>query len=371
MLKPKIVVTAATGKTGRAVALELLRRGYPVRAMVHREDARSEMLAKSGCEVVCGSMEDLVDLRDALAGAQRAYFCPPLESGALRKAVLFAAAAREAKLEAVVVLSQWLCDPLHPALHAAEKWLAGTVFDALVGTAVVTVNPGFFAENYMAALEMMAQFGVMAMPLGEGLNAPPSNEDIARVVTGALEAPDRFVGRSLRPTGPRLLSPQEIAQVFGRVLGRPVRYLEAPMRLFLKVARSLGYRDYLIAQLYWFLLDYQRDAFGLGAPTGIVEEVGASAPEDFETIARRYVAASPFVRTGFGGKLGAAWSIARALLTPAPDIEGIAARLELPQLRHATLASNSASWRASHLLEPIPFDSATRGAAAPTLRASP
>ena len=32
MLKPKILVTGATGKTGSLVVAELLRAGYPVRA---------------------------------------------------------------------------------------------------------------------------------------------------------------------------------------------------------------------------------------------------------------------------------------------------------------------------------------------------
>src|SRR5262249_59299339 len=102
--------------------------------------------------------EDIVDLRAAMAGVQRAYFCPPLESGALRKATLFATAAKEATLEVVVALSQWLCDPTHPALHAAEKWLSGRVFDWLPGLPVVTINPGFFADNYMPPPEPLPQF---------------------------------------------------------------------------------------------------------------------------------------------------------------------------------------------------------------------
>ena len=34
MLKPRILVTGATGKTGSVVVAELLKAGYPVRAMV-------------------------------------------------------------------------------------------------------------------------------------------------------------------------------------------------------------------------------------------------------------------------------------------------------------------------------------------------
>jgi NAD(P)H dehydrogenase (quinone) len=48
MIKPRIIVTGATGKTGSAVVSELLKAGYPVRAMVHREDARSARLQSKG-----------------------------------------------------------------------------------------------------------------------------------------------------------------------------------------------------------------------------------------------------------------------------------------------------------------------------------
>ena len=352
MQNPRILVTAAAGKTGSATALQLLRKGYPVRALVRRLDYRSERLKAAGAEVVVGSLEDIVDLRAAMAGVQRAYFCPPLECGALRKAVLFATAAKEARLEVVVALSQWLCDPTHPALHAAEKWLSGRVLDWLPGVDVVTINPGFFADNYMAALEPVAQFGLMAMPLGDGRNAPPSNEDIARVVVGALTDPRRHAGRTYRPTGPRLLDPEEIAAIFGKVLGRRVRYQNAPISLFLKVAKSMGYSDYLISQLNFFLLDYQRDAFGVGAPTDAVLEVSGSPPEDFESIVRRYVAASPLVERGFAAMIRAGLHLSKALVTPTPRLQAIADRLELPRISHAMLAAESAAWRRSHVLSP-------------------
>ena len=58
MLKPKILVTGATGKTGSVVVAELLRAGYPVRAMVHREDRRSARLKVEGAEVAVADLSD-------------------------------------------------------------------------------------------------------------------------------------------------------------------------------------------------------------------------------------------------------------------------------------------------------------------------
>ena len=51
MIKPRIIVTGATGKTGSVVVTELLMAGYPVRALVHREDGRSTRLKAQGAEI--------------------------------------------------------------------------------------------------------------------------------------------------------------------------------------------------------------------------------------------------------------------------------------------------------------------------------
>jgi hypothetical protein len=271
-----------------------------------------------------------------------------LEPGVLRKATAFAVAAAEARLELVVVLSQWLVDPAHLSIHAREKFLAGSVFAWTPHVASITINPGWFADNYLTALESVSQFGLLAMPLGHGLNAPPSSEDVGRVVAGALMQPEALIGKSFRPTGPDLLTPEEIAAAFGRVLARKVRYQNAPMTLFLKFARSTGLSDYLVAQLHSFLLDYQRGSFGIGAPTGVVLEIAGVPPESFESIVRRHAALSPLSQRSAASWTTAVWHLARALVTPAPDLRRLAEAMGHPTIAHATLAADSASWRASH-----------------------
>ena len=54
--KPRMLVTAATGKTGTAVTRQLLEKGYPVTALVRREDTRSAALAKAGATIVIGDL---------------------------------------------------------------------------------------------------------------------------------------------------------------------------------------------------------------------------------------------------------------------------------------------------------------------------
>src|ERR1700729_4446481 len=97
--QPLTLVTAATGKTGRHTALSLLSRGLPVRAMVHREDARSAALRRGGAEIAVGNVNDVHDVRRALDGVQRAYWAAPAMPRALEAATMFAAIAEEKRLE--------------------------------------------------------------------------------------------------------------------------------------------------------------------------------------------------------------------------------------------------------------------------------
>jgi NAD(P)H dehydrogenase (quinone) len=332
MTKPRIIVTGASGKTGFQTALQLVEKGYPVRALVHQADRRADLLKSIGAEVLVGNLHDMKDVLGALKDVQRAYFCAPLLRGALSVSTVFAAAAQERRLEVVAALSQWIADPSHPSIHTRETCLADKVFSWMPDVGLVTINPGWFADNYMAALEPIAQFGLMPMPLGQGKNAPPSNEDIARVAVAVLANPAAHIGKAYRPTGPSLLSPQDIAATFSKVLGRSVRYIDAPPLMFTKVARTLNFPDFTIAQVLWYLEDYKRDAFAFGAPTRAVLEITGRPPEDFETIVRSYVGKSPLVKRSFGSMLRAVGGMVKIMTNPALNPERYAQSKDFPKI---------------------------------------
>ena len=114
MIKPRIIVTGATGKTGSVAATELLKAGYPVRAMVRREDGRSARLKAQGAEIVLAEMSDAERVFDALKDVQRAYYCPPYDPYMIQGAVAFATAAEEARLEHIVGSEPMAGGPLAP-----------------------------------------------------------------------------------------------------------------------------------------------------------------------------------------------------------------------------------------------------------------
>lgn len=200
----------------------------------------------------------------------------------------------------------------------------------------------------MAALEPIAQSGLMTMPLGGGRNAPPSNEDIAAVIAAVLADPVPHLGKTYRPTGPRLLSPQEIADAFGRVLDRKVIYRDVPFRMLAKVGKSIGYSDFDMAQLRWYVQEYRRDTFAVSAPTDAVLTVTGRPAEGFETTVRRYVESSPDAQRTLVSRPRALARLLKAIATPAPNHKRYAHRYGDPPLPNAKLAIDSAAWHATH-----------------------
>src|SRR5260370_4315886 len=77
MTNSHVLVTAATGKIGGAVAAQLLEKAVPTRALVHREDARSTRLRALGAEVVVADMFDLQEVAAAASGVGPVCVNPP------------------------------------------------------------------------------------------------------------------------------------------------------------------------------------------------------------------------------------------------------------------------------------------------------
>ena len=346
MTKPRIIVTGATGKTGSVVVSELLKAGYPVRAMVHREDGRSARLSAQGAEIAVTDMNDVERVADALKDVQRAYYCAPFDPYMIHGAAAFAVAAKDAGLEQIVGMTQWLASPSHPSLMTRQSWLVDRLFATMPGIAHTIVRPGFFADGYLMMTGLAAHLGVFPI-LGEGRDAPPSNEDIGRVVAAVLMDPARHAGKRYRPTGPELLGARDMAQAVGRAVGRSVRAVPTPMWMFIKTARLAGLPIDLVSGMRYYVEDHKRGAFELGAPTSDVLDVTGRPAEDFETIARRY-AALPENRRTLGNRLRQLARFIATPLSPGFDLDRYDRELRRPFPSAPRFAPESEVWRREH-----------------------
>ena len=238
MSQPILITGAAGGQqgsTGRVVADLLLKQGIPVRAFVHKLDPRSEELRAQGAEIVEGDLLNPDSVKAAMNDVKRAYFTYPVTDGLLEAATIFAATARDARLELVVNNSQFQNTPEAPAFrdlrHAPsfrnlQHRLADRIFDwAQVGAVHIQAPP--YYENVRALLRAsVATQDTAFLPWGDGNAVIPlaGAEDVARVAAALLASPG-LPSQNIYPLVSETPTVREIVETLGRALGRPIQYV--------------------------------------------------------------------------------------------------------------------------------------------------
>jgi len=192
-MKRKVLITGATGDTGRAAIEESIRRGLDVRAMVHVKDDRAAALEKLGAEIVVGDLHQIDTIRQAMEGTNAAYFVYPVQPGLIEATVNFAQAAKEASVAALVNLSQRSANRTSVSHSCRDSWIAEQVLN-WAGLPVTHLRPTYFLEwlLYPWQLPLLREKGIIRLPVGNGRHAPVASEDIGRVVAALLGGIDIF-----------------------------------------------------------------------------------------------------------------------------------------------------------------------------------
>lgn len=234
-----ILITGAAGgpqgSTGRLVANILLKQGIPIRAFVHKLDARSDELRLQGAEVIEGDLLNPASVLAAMKEVKRAFFTYPVADGLLEAAAIFAAAAREMGLELVVNNSQFQGTPEDPTFrdlqHAPsfrnlQHRLADRIFDwAQVGAVHLQAPP--YYENVRALVSRsVAEQNTAFLPWGEDATVIPlaGAEDVSRVAAAFLVNPG-VPSQNVYPLVSDTPTVREIIETLGKAIGRPVGYV--------------------------------------------------------------------------------------------------------------------------------------------------
>ena len=262
MSAKKILVTGATGETGRYTVQRLLEKGHAVRALVHREDARSEALRNAGAEVVVGDLLEHDYAIRAAAGTTAAYFCYPIRPGLIQATAYFADAAKRAGLKAVVNMSQISAREDSKSHAARDHWIAERVFD-WSGVPVVHLRPTFFAQwlLYARSRATIVEDGIIDLPYGDGRHAPIAAEDQARLIAAFLSEPAVHLGKSYTLHGPIELDQAGIAAAVSEVLGRTITYRPLTIPQYRKRLEKAGLSEIMIQHFCAIALDYQNGIF--------------------------------------------------------------------------------------------------------------
>ena len=231
----------------RMVAELLLRRGEPVRAMVHRDDGRADALRELGADIVVGDLTRPGDVDAALTGVTRMFFNMSVSADYLEAAAVVCAIADErGDLEVLVNMSQMTVSQMtststDESRHQRLHWLAERIMN-WSGLPVVHVRPTVFLDNPLftvVASRSVAERGVLALPFGTGRTSPVAATDVARVVAAILQDPAGRIGQVFELTGPAVLDIDGLADQYTRGLGQSVAGSDLPHDDFVELLSAV------------------------------------------------------------------------------------------------------------------------------------
>src|SRR5919112_693560 len=255
-----ILVCGATGKQGGAVARSLLDRGFRVRALTRDpQKPEAQALTEQGAEVVQGDMEDRSSMERALEGAYGIFsvqnFGEAGYDGEVQQGKTVADAAKAAGVEHFVYSSVGSAHRQTGIPHFESKWEVENHVREL-DLPYTILRPTFFMQNWEWTREMVLG-GTLAQPLDPDKPFQQvAVEDVGAFAAIAFENPARWVGREVDLAGDEQTMP-EIAETFGRVIGREVSYYQVPWDQF---EEQMGYEADIAAlqQEYPELTTFER-----------------------------------------------------------------------------------------------------------------
>jgi NAD(P)H dehydrogenase (quinone) len=270
------LITAPAGNTGAPTVKLLLDAGHRVRAFVHRIDYRSDALADLGAEIVEGDLLDFRAVSSALAGVDAAYFCYPIAPGTLLPATaIFAQAASEAGVDAVVNMSQISARRDAKSNAAQQHWIAERLLDR-AAFKTTHLRPTFFAEWLKWQWQRDDNEGVLRLPFGDGRHAPISGADQAAVIAAVLQNPAPHDRQVYPLVGAKELDHYGIADEIAETLGIPVRYEPVEIPAFATGLTANGFPDFFVQHISSVAQDYRDGIFS--GENNLVEVIGGHQP---------------------------------------------------------------------------------------------
>ena len=253
----KVLISGATGDTGRAAVREAITLGLDVRAMVHNRDARSEALETLGAEVALGDLLEIDTVRAGMDGTDAAYLVWPVAPGLINATVNFAQAAKEAGVSTVINLSQRSANRFSTSNSCRDSFIAEQVLN-WSGLSVIHLRPTYFLEWLLYPWQLpYLQKGILRMPVGKGRHSPIAADDQGRVIAALLKSPKAHIGKTIPVSGPVEMDHEQMAAELTEALGRKIVFQDISIDEYCRSLEAMGVPPYIVQHLGGAMDDYQ------------------------------------------------------------------------------------------------------------------
>ncbi len=237
-----IVVTGATGHLGRLVVEQLLARGVAAEQVVAggRRVETLDDLAARGVRTARVDYDEPATLDAVLGAGDTLLLISGSEVGRRVEqhgnVVDAAVRAGVGRLVYTSVLGGDARLAIAPEHLATEERIRESGLPATI------LRHGWYSENYVPVLQQAAATGEVVASVGDGRVASADRRDFAEAAAVVLTE-DGHVGELHELSGDHAWTHDELAQVVGRLLGRPVTHRRVPPEEHLAILQEAGLDD--------------------------------------------------------------------------------------------------------------------------------
>lgn len=277
-----ILVTGASGHSGRRLIDKLVAAGIPARAFV-RDPARLARPLPAGVDMVVGDYDQPATIERALAGADGLYLVSSEHPAQVQRECAVIEAARRQGVTRVVKLSCRHADPasdLQVCRHHGEI----EAYMARLRVPFTSLRPHYLMQNLRMYERTVREHGMLRAPAGHAAIGMLDAEDLADVALVALTRPGH-TGKRYDLSGPEAVTFDTLARVLARVIGRPVRYVDLPAEEAEAEMQALGISAWHARSI---VRDYQAYGRGLSCVTTTVTELLGRPARSVEIFARAF-----------------------------------------------------------------------------------
>jgi uncharacterized protein YbjT (DUF2867 family) len=244
-----IAVIGATGNTGRAVVKELVALGEKPVAVVRDEKKSREVLGPDA-NVAVADLTDSAALEKALSGVSRVFVVTGHNPAMAEQQINVMKAAEKAGAEYLVRVSggRAVVGPNSESVvgrghHAIEEALKASRLRWVI------LRPGLFMQNTFPQAPLIKNEGKMVLAFPKDMPlAFIDVRDTGALAARVLRAPAPHAGKTYEFTG-KLTSYGAFAEVFGKVLGKPVAYIETTPEQLGKTLTERGMPEWLVTHM--------------------------------------------------------------------------------------------------------------------------
>jgi uncharacterized protein YbjT (DUF2867 family) len=222
----KTLVIGGTGHVGSEVVKELKKRHADIRVLVRQSGVKS----LPGVEVVVGDLLDPVSIEKALQGVEKLYLLNAVTPDELTQGLIAYDLAKKLKLSHVVYHSVFRVEHFKDVPHFASKLaIESTIREFDVPFTIL--RPNYFFQNDASFKDLLTEMSVYPNPLGPVGISAVDIRDIAEAAAITLTS-DQHFGKTYNLNGPAILSGPNAASIWGKLLGKEIKYAGENMDAF-------------------------------------------------------------------------------------------------------------------------------------------